>query len=173
MEEVRDIPNHPGYGADCKGVVYTKRYLAWTPGKRGCQSVIGDTWRVLNPWVGADGYLRVTFIKKQRRPVHQLVLEAFAGPCPAGMEARHLDGNHLNNCADNLAWGTRSENALDRVRHGTQPRSHYKLTEAKVQEIRRLYATGEWTQQQLAEKFGIAQAVVSSIVLRKIWRSVA
>jgi len=51
--------------------------------------------------------------------VHVLVATAFHGPCPAGMECRHLDGNRSNNVASNLAWGTASENNLDRVRHGT------------------------------------------------------
>lgn len=49
---------------------------------------------------------------------YQLVLLAFVGPCPEGQECRHLDGNCQNNRLDNLKWGTRSENARDRVRHG-------------------------------------------------------
>jgi HNH endonuclease/NUMOD4 motif len=36
--------------------------------------------------------------------VHQLVLEAFRGPCPEGMVARHLDEDHNNNALDNLVW---------------------------------------------------------------------
>jgi hypothetical protein len=36
------------------------------------------------------------------------------------MEARHLNGNPADNrWPENLAWGTQSENNLDRVRHGT------------------------------------------------------
>jgi len=50
--------------------------------------------------------------------VHVLVAEAFHGPRPDGQEVRHLDGDSLNNCVDNLAWGTGSENTLDQVRHG-------------------------------------------------------
>lgn len=51
--------------------------------------------------------------------VHVLIATAFHGPRPPGQEVRHLDGDALNNCADNLAWGTKSENTLDQVRHGT------------------------------------------------------
>lgn len=51
--------------------------------------------------------------------VHRLVLEAFVGPCPDGMEGCHNDGDHSNNRLDNLRWDTRSENMLDQVRHGT------------------------------------------------------
>lgn len=51
--------------------------------------------------------------------IHRLVLEMFIGPCPDGMECRHLDGNPLNNRLDNLRWGTHLENMEDRRRHGS------------------------------------------------------
>ena len=51
--------------------------------------------------------------------VHRLVMLSFAGPLPAGMETRHLDGDPTNNCLSNLAYGTHAENKLDRARHGT------------------------------------------------------
>lgn len=50
--------------------------------------------------------------------IHLLVLEAFAGSRPDGMEALHIDGNKINNNTDNLRWGTSSENNRDIVRHG-------------------------------------------------------
>jgi len=56
---------------------------------------------------------------KKHTHVHVLVAMAFHGPCPPGMECRHLDGNRSNNAASNLAWGTTSENNYDLVRHGT------------------------------------------------------
>ena len=51
--------------------------------------------------------------------VHRLVALAFHGTPPPEHEVRHLDGNPLNNHAHNLTWGTKSENANDRKRHGT------------------------------------------------------
>lgn len=51
--------------------------------------------------------------------IHALVALAFIGPRPAGMDVRHLDGNKLNNTAANLRYGTRSENIIDAVTHGT------------------------------------------------------
>lgn len=51
--------------------------------------------------------------------VHTLVLTAFVGPCPLGMECRHLDDVKTNNRLSNLRWGTRSENhGEDRRRNG-------------------------------------------------------
>lgn len=55
-----------------------------------------------------------------KRYVHQLVLEAFVGPRPAGMpHVRHLNGDALDNRLVNLKYGTVSENAQDAIQHGT------------------------------------------------------
>lgn len=51
--------------------------------------------------------------------VHLLVLEAFEGDAPEGMEGCHGDGNPANNTLANLRWGTRSNNNRDAVKHGT------------------------------------------------------
>lgn len=50
--------------------------------------------------------------------VHILVLEAFTGPRPDGLIARHLNDVKLDNRAENLVWGTYSENHYDAVRNG-------------------------------------------------------
>jgi hypothetical protein len=51
--------------------------------------------------------------------VHRLVLKAFVGPCPEGMEGCHWDGDACNNKLDNLRWATHAENVEDSIRHGT------------------------------------------------------
>lgn len=79
--------------------------------------------RTLKQRVRLDGHPEVGLSRvgaQSTRTVHQLVCEAFHGARPDGMEVRHLDGNPANNNASNLAWGNRSENELDKVRHGTQ-----------------------------------------------------
>ena len=57
--------------------------------------------------------------KHQVRTVHSLVAEAFIGPRPEGMDVCHNDGDPTNNHVENLRYGTRSDNILDKVRHGT------------------------------------------------------
>lgn len=57
--------------------------------------------------------------KHSRHRIHALVMEAFIGPRPEGMDIRHLDGNPLNNYLSNLAYGTRTENMQDALAHGT------------------------------------------------------
>ena len=70
--------------------------------------------------------------KQKTRRVHQLVMEAFAGPPEPGQEIRHLDGNPANNrwapgsteeevraAGGNLFYGTHAENMQDMLLHGT------------------------------------------------------
>ena len=45
-----------------------------------------------------------------QRYVHKLVLEAFVGPCPAGLEVLHKDDCPANNALSNLRYGTHAEN---------------------------------------------------------------
>jgi hypothetical protein len=69
-----------------------------------------------------NGYVTVKLSnpgRTMRINVHSLVLLAFRGPKPKGLECRHLDGNQTNNNLSNLVYGTHSENMLDKVAHGT------------------------------------------------------
>jgi hypothetical protein len=63
--------------------------------------------------------------------IHRLVLEAFHGPCPKGMQCCHLDGDPQNNRVDNLRWGTPKANAGDREFHGRTARG-WKLGVSKT-----------------------------------------
>jgi hypothetical protein len=105
--------------------------------------------------------------------VHRLVMLAFVGPCPEGMECNHLDGDKTNNRIENLEYVTKSENAIHAYANGLAPKGEdhgrSKLTESNVKEIRKLYATGKYLQRELGARFGIAQTQVSSIVRREQW----
>ena len=60
--------------------------------------------------------------KKKFAKAHQLILFAFVGPKPNGMECRHLNGNPADNRLENLVWGTRRENVFDSIKHGVFPK---------------------------------------------------
>lgn len=127
------ISGFPGYAVSDLGRV---RSLERKAGNR----VIPDL--VLRQEIGRAGYPRVNIRRDGRgvnRDVHVLVLEAFVGPRPTGMEGCHEDGIRSNCAASNLRWDTPSANRLDAVRHGTLattrrthcPRDH-ELTEPNL-----------------------------------------
>ncbi|WP_052459590.1 HNH endonuclease [Tessaracoccus massiliensis] len=64
------------------------------------------------------GHLYVRLRSTVRAYVHRLVLEAFIGPCPAGHECCHRNDDPSDNRVENLYWGTRADNMLDRVANG-------------------------------------------------------
>ncbi|MCJ7859249.1 NUMOD4 motif-containing HNH endonuclease [Corynebacterium kalidii] len=51
--------------------------------------------------------------------VHRLVMAAFVGPCPEGMEVCHNNGDPADNRLVNLRYDTRVGNRRDQQRHGT------------------------------------------------------
>lgn len=85
--------------------------------------------------------------KKQPQPlVHHLVLEAFRGPCPPGLQACHEDGNSKNNSISNLRWDTCLSNNQDKEKHGTkllgEKHPNHKLTQKQVKKIKSLSSDG-------------------------------
>lgn len=83
--------------------------------------------RILRQNLKHNGYLSVCLYRgdcrQRRRMVHRLVLTTFVGECPDEHQACHRDGNGSNNHLLNLYWGTRSQNQLDTVTHGTHKNS--------------------------------------------------
>lgn len=104
--------------------------------------------------------------------VHRLVLEAFVGSCPEGMECRHLDGNPNNNCVWNLAWGTRQQNHADKAFHGSskgEKHWHAKNDEARVRLVRQLHKFGGMSYSEIAKALVMVRATVADIVSRRSW----
>jgi len=141
-----------------------------------------STGRILKPWF--DRYGRPCVIlclcgKRRRFRVSHLVADAFLPPkSPTDQVLRHLNDDPTDNRPENLAWGTRSDNAQDSIRNGTfhdvkgTANGNAKLTEDQVREIRRLYATGEFSLQELALQFGLSKGEIWRIVRRKTWKHV-
>ena len=101
-----------------------------------------------------------------------VVLTAFVGRCPDGMECRHINGNPANNRLDNLLWGTPTENAADRDLHGTTARGERNaaatLTESQAREIK--YRPRRWGMgKALASEFGVSESLVSDIRTGRTW----
>jgi len=70
------------------------------------------------------GYPKVGLVqngKQKGAKVHVLVMLAFVGEPPVGMEVRHLDGSRVPHL-ENLAYGTHKENGEDSAKHGVNRR---------------------------------------------------
>lgn len=62
-----------------------------------------------------NSYRRVMLMGPKRHAyVHHLVAEAFIGPRPADCQVLHKDDNGHNNRLDNIRYGDREENDMDR-----------------------------------------------------------
>lgn len=116
MEDVTWLPidGCPGYEVSSDGRVRSVRYRTLKSNGR----YHTRAGQVLKLRMSPDGYPKVR-IYKGAYTVHRLVCIAFHGPQPdEDVEVRHLNGIKTDNRVANLAWGTRSENMRDNVRHG-------------------------------------------------------
>jgi hypothetical protein len=78
--------------------------------------------KILSPGRSTSGHLTVALCAGgvcRTFYVHRLVLQAFVGPNPAGMEACHWNDDPTDNRLENLRWDTRGANARDSVRNGS------------------------------------------------------
>ncbi len=103
--------------------------------------------RELSPirdWYGPTPYFYVCLYngtEKKKYAIHKLVAEHFLPPKPFEEAViRHLNCDSLDNKAENLVWGSKSEDRMDSVRIGNIPTGsqhrNAKLTDGQVEEIR-------------------------------------
>jgi hypothetical protein len=109
--------------------------------------------------------------------VHRFVWELVNGPVPPGMCVLHRCDNPPCARPDHLFLGTKKDNSRDMAAKGRGrgggigERNHgAKLTSDQVLSIRALWSTGAHSQKEIGEKFGLTQAQVSNIVLRRHWK---
>lgn len=178
--------NYPSYEVSDGGVVCSVERDLWMV-RYGEPYYTKRKRRELKPRIIRGGYAVVRLYRDGDGVdfiVHRLVLTAFVGPCPNGMECCHNDGDPSNNRLENLRWATPKENGEDKVRHGTTTLGrrgrHYnqgsksagaKITEDDVREMRRLHALGVGSS-ELGRRFGISSSNASHIVLGTAWRHV-
>lgn len=134
--------------------------------------------RLLTVFNHRDGY-RVVYLSIGRTAfqkfIHRLVAKAFIPNPENKKQVNHIDGDKANNYVSNLEWNTRSENLLHAFRIGLKVGLNgsdnpvAKLTEAQVLEMRGDYAKGGVGQVEMGKRYGVSQAVVSDILLRKRW----
>jgi hypothetical protein len=134
-------------------------------------------------WQGARnnaGYGRIS-ASGSPRLAHRVAWEAHnAEPIPDGMLVCHTCDNPSCVNPAHLFLGTVAENSADMVAKGRQFRPDNRgeraplarLTPEQVVTIRQLYALGDCTQGYIADRFGVTQANIHSIVTRRTWRHI-
>lgn len=128
-----------------------------------------------------SGYCYVTLSKKGEKKnclIHRLVALHFIDN-PDGMPlVNHDNSNKKDNRAINLEWTNKSGNAKHAIAQGFQnsmigeKNIMSKLTEDKVLQIKELYATGQYIQEELAAMFNIKRQNISKIVLGLRWKHI-
>lgn len=154
----RPVKGFPGYSVGDDGSLWSCR---------SCKGLT-DRWRKLRPHLCA-GYPCFDLARDGKHTyatIHFLVLTAFVGPRPDKYECLHWDGNPENNRLENLRWGTRSENRMDSIRHGTHVTPFVKgskISQDDQREIRARNQAGESTR-KIAQAFGIGKTTVWLII---------
>lgn len=143
-----NIPCHEAYQVSSMGLVRSKRKGIMTGKRRG-------------KYLAVELYRNGTV---KYFSVHTIVLLAFVGPRPDNMECCHNDGNPHNNSLSNLRWGSKKENAYDRIKHGTaknRDNGHYAsiLSRQDVEEIKR----DERIQRLIAADYGVGRSLIANI----------
>lgn len=158
-EEWRDVPGYDGY------------YQISSHGN------IRSIRKEMKPVDNSRGYLRVGLVKNKTykwRSIHSLVIEAFIGPRPDGMQVEHIDHNKKNNFVGNLRYCTPKENTARNFVDGNslvgEDHPNHKLTSDQVRQIKA--NEGKIGQKAMARKYGVSRRAISMILKGRTWKRV-
>jgi hypothetical protein len=166
------IPGTDGfYKARSDGTIWSRHI------RGGRNNSLKGEWQKLKPSTNTTGgypFVRIKIKGKWKCvKVHKLILLAFRGPCPKGMESRHYPNNDRTNCQlSNLRYGTKEENDLDKVEHGTICKGEINgmsvLSWKEVKLLRRLRKAGHTIPKicrMVSRQFG----TVKDVIQGKTW----
>jgi len=121
-------------------------------------------------------------VRRRQVYAHRASYERFHGPIQKGAIVRHSCDNPSCVQPAHLSIGTQADNIRDCIDRGRKVDPPHifgtatntaRLTESDVRLIRELYATGQWRQVDLAERFKVRQTNISEIVRRATWKHIA
>lgn len=182
-EEWRPIPGYdPDYQVSSLGRVRSRKRR----GARGwqlapcprCGFVRGDNslrgWKLLAGSFNTNGYtqvgiLRIGAHRATEVMVHKLVLLAFVGPCPDGMESMHANNIRSDCRLENLSYGTKKQNMAN-MPSGNK-RHWSSMTRDQVAEARRMAATG-LSGIEIASRLGVRYQACTMSISGRTWKDV-
>lgn len=128
--------------------------------------------KIISGSVTSTGYRRILISSvpghqhKKSHYIHRLVCEAFHGRPEPHHQVDHIDGNKLNNRADNLEWVDCRQNIQRAIETGVRPSQHgtnsvrAKLSAEDIQVIRATpQRHGVLT--MLAKRYGVSRETIS------------
>lgn len=145
----------------------------WGPGRHGKPRLIKPTPN------SRTGHLEVALYVngiRLRKYVHRLVAEAFIPNPHSYPLVRHLNDDPSDNCVENLAWGTQTDNIHDAIQNGNFKYFTDKNRELAMQKrrtpIRAInLITGEEnvfeSQQEASRKLNINQSSIHRVLSKK------
>ena len=134
------------------------------------QKLDKDNYLSVNLSMGKRGNARQVF-------VHRLVAEAFI-PNPENKPlVRHIDGNPINNCVENLIWVTPKENIEYSIKTGAKESDcgslscNSKLSPNEISYCRKMYQPRNklYGCNALAKRFGVSKSTMSYILNNKTY----
>ena len=147
-------------------------------------SIRKENIKYLKPYPDKDGYNHV-IIRVDNIPryvsVHRLVAFAFLeNDDPKHKnQVNHKDGNHKNNCVENLEWCTClenihhawSNNLCESKKCENHPNSVY--SNKQIKKVCKMLSKGKYTMKEISEKTKVSYTVVKQIKNRVIWRDIS
>ena len=164
-ENWKAVPGFPGYDVSDHGRV--RSYFA--QGGNGIEWHISKTpQRILQPSnKNSKGYSGVNFNStSNHKTIHRIVMLAFIGPCPEGLEVCHNDDDPTNNHLGNLRYDTHQANLRDASLNG-----RYILKPEDVLAVRKRRANGEKLS-AIARDYPIGATTVRDVCIGKSYVAV-
>ena len=118
----------------------------------------------------SKGYARINHKSKNKVASRLVCIKVKGKPPTPKHEACHSCGNGHPGCVNpyHLRWGTRKENSVDAIAHGTVTRKigssngRARLSDMDIVKILKLISK-EWTDTKIADKFNVSKGTILKI----------